>query len=129
MAPTASACPISLYRWSSTTTLPIFPSNALPVPLTVVGLVRRSPAGGAVMDMSAALTSVASQMPPLVFLSRRLRVTVIVPLQGLGLFTVTTALRSLVPPPLTTVVVALVGHLSRFTAKALAVIPASSFQG
>src|ERR1051326_4691350 len=83
--------------------LPTFPSKALPVPLTVIGLVRRSRSVGIVMDRLGEVTEVASQILPLLFPSRRLNVTVIVALPGFVLFTVTTALRSEFPPPLSMV--------------------------
>src|SRR5260370_24501809 len=81
-------------------TLPTLPSKALPVPLTVIGFVRRSRSCGIEMDRSGEVTEIASQMLPLLFPSRRLSVTVIVALPGFVLFTVTTALRSEFPPPL-----------------------------
>src|SRR2546430_8264204 len=100
-------------------TLPTLPSKALPVPLTVIGFVRRSRPCGIEMDRSGEVTEVASQMLSLLFPSRRLSVTVIVALPVLFvLFTVTTALRSEFPPPLRMVAGALGGQWRRFAARA-----------
>src|SRR6266516_6711778 len=98
-------------------TLPTLPSKALPVPLTVIGFVKRSRSWGTEMDRAGEATEVTSQMPPLLFPSRRLNVIVIVALPGFVLFTVITALRSEFPPPLRMVAGALGFQWRRFAAK------------
>src|SRR6266568_563330 len=108
---------------------PITPSKALPVPFTLLGLLKTACEAGLVRDMPSAVTETTSQMPPLVLPSRRESVTLITPLTVSVLRTRTTALTSCAPPPLSRVVVESGDHLSRLTARAPATMDALSFQG
>ena len=100
-------------------TWPISPSKAVPVPVTLLGLFKTACEAGLVSDTPSEATEIASQMPPLVFPSRRESVTLIVPLTISVLRTRTTASTSCVPPPLSRVVVELGDQFSRFAARAL----------
>src|SRR5579872_1327116 len=96
------------------------PSNALPEPVTAVGLLRRLRSCGEVIDIPWLVTEVASQIPPLLLPSRRLNVTIMVPLTARVFFTLTTASTSCCPPPLTIVAGELGFHLRRFVLEARA---------
>src|SRR5439155_20201354 len=110
-------------------TWPITPSKALPVPFTLLGLLKTACAAGLVRDMPLEVTQTTSQMPPLVFPARRESVTLITPLPISVLRTRTAALTSCAPPPLSRVVVELGDQLSRLAARAPATMVALSFQG
>src|SRR5690349_15637243 len=105
------------------------PSKALPVPFTLVGLLRTVIGSGLVMDRPFTLTAIASQMPPLLLPSSRDNVTSSVPLTGRLLRTCTNALTSCSPPPLISVVGELADQLSRLTTRASVTCVALSFQG
>src|SRR6266581_2839941 len=121
---------MAVYRWSRTNACPITPSKALPVPLIVVGLLRRSPLTGVVIvsrlfpDVTPTTTHMLEVLP-----SSRLSVTVIDMPPGLGLFTCTTASTSCLPPPLTVLAAALGDHLSSCAAMRWATCTALFFQG
>src|SRR5712692_2311458 len=110
-------------------TWPITPSKAWPVPCTLNGLLRTTSGPGLLIDMPLTVTEAASQMPFWVFPSRRESVTRMDPLPGRLLLTLTTALTSCAPPPLSRTVGELGDQLSKLTASTLATIVALSFQG
>src|SRR5260370_30736528 len=122
---------MSIYKWSSTASVPTDAPKELHIPATCTGLVRRSRICGAVIDDPSDVTAMTSQIPPFVFPSRRWSETLIIPPPVAGFFTVTVASVSPEPPPLTRVAEELLGQLSRWGSEAmwLAIIVALSVQG